>query len=76
MSNKNGQFVQINRLFVLACCLIDHEHIAPKKLTSVLNVTQPISNVAWKRDTKAITDAAVNVSKNSMKKAALEVKNI
>ena len=43
--------------------------------TSVLNMTQPISKVAWKRHTKSITDAdtAVNVSNTSMKKAALEV---
>ena len=48
---------------------------AAKRLTSVLNMTQPISKVAWKRHAKAITDAgtAVNVSNTSMKKAALEV---
>ena len=48
---------------------------AAKRLTSVLNITQPISKVAWKRHTKSITDGdtAVNVSNSSMKKAALEV---
>ena len=48
---------------------------AAKRLTSVLNITQPISKVAWKRHTKSITgaDTAVNVSNSSMKKAALEV---
>ena len=58
------------------CRLIGHEHSAAKKLTSLLNMSQPISKVAWKRHTKTITDAAVNVSNNSMNKAALEVKKI
>ena len=48
--------------------------IAAKRLTSVPNMNQPISKVAWKKHTKAITDAAVNVSNNSMKTTALEVK--
>ena len=74
ISNKNGQFFEINRLFVLACRLIGRGHSADKKLTSVLNMTQPISKVSWKRHTKTITDATVNVTNNSMKKAALDVK--
>ena len=61
-------------LICLTCPLIGHGHSAAKKLTSVLNMTQPISQIAWKRHTKAITDAAVNVSNNSMKKAAFEAK--
>ena len=40
MSNKNGQFFEINRLFVLACRLIGHGHSFAKKLTSVLNMTR------------------------------------
>ena len=48
--------------------------IAAKRLTSVPNMNKPISKVAWKKHTKAITDAAVNVSNNSMKTTALEVK--
>ena len=74
MSNKNGQSFEINCLFVLACPLIGHGHSAAKKLTSVLNMTQPISQIAWKRHTRAITDAAVKVSNNSIKKAAFEAK--
>ena len=58
----------------MACRLIGHGHSPAKKLTSVLNMIQPISKVVWKRHTKAITDAAANVSNNSMKKAALDVK--
>ena len=54
--------------------LIGHGHSAAEKLPSVVNMTQPIFKVVWKRHTKAITDAAVNVSNNSMKKAALDVK--
>ena len=68
MSNKNGQFFEINRLFVLACRLIGHGHSFAKKLTSVLNMTQPISKVAWKKHKKATTDADVKVSNNSMRK--------
>ena len=37
-------------------------------------MTQLISEVSWKRHTKAVTDAGVKVSNNTMKKAALEVK--
>ena len=74
MSNKKSQFFEINPLFVLAYHLIGHGPSAAKKLTSALNMTQPISKTAWKRQTEALTDAAVNVSNNSMKKAALEVK--
>ena len=74
ISTKNGQFFEINQLFVLACHLIGHGHSATKKLTSILNMTQPVSKVAWKRHTKAITHAAVNVSNNSMEKLMLEVK--
>ena len=69
MSNKKSQFFEINP-FVLAYHLIGHGPSAAKKLTSVLNMTQSISKRAWKRQ----TDVAVNVSNNSMKKAALEVK--
>ena len=47
---------------------------AAKRLTSVLNMTRPISKVAWKKHPKAIRDTAVNVSNKSMKKATLEVK--
>ena len=65
---------EIDHLFVLGCRLIGHEHSAAKELTSLLNMSQPISKAAWKRHTKTITDAAVNVSNNSMNKAALEVK--
>ena len=43
-------------------------------MTSVLKMTQSISKISWTRHTKSITDAAVNLSNNSMKKAALEVK--
>ena len=74
MSNKKSQFFEINPLFVLAYHLIGHGPSAAKKLTSALNMTQPISKTAWKRQTEYLTDAAVNVSNNSMKKAALEVK--
>ena len=74
ISTKNGQFFEINQLFVLACDLVGHGHSATKKLTSILNMTQPVSKVAWKRHTKAITHAAVNVSNNSMEKLMLEVK--
>ena len=69
MSNKKSQFFEINP-FVLAYHLIGHGPSTAKKLTSVLNMTQSISKRAWKRQ----TDVAVNVSNNSMKKAALEVK--
>ena len=58
----------------MACRLIGHGHSPAKKLTSVLNMIQPISKVVWKRHTKAITDAAANVSNNSIEKAALDVK--
>ena len=37
-------------------------------------MTQLISEVSWKRHTKAVTNAGVKVSNNTMKKAALEVK--
>ena len=74
ISSKDGQFFEISQLFVLAFHLIGHGHSAGKKLTSILNMTQPISKVAWKRYTKAITDGAVNVSNNSMEKVMLEVK--
>ena len=47
---------------------------ATRRLISKLNMTQPISKVAWKRHRKAITDAAVSISNNSSKKSALEVK--
>ena len=56
------------------CRLVGHGHSAGKKLTSILNMTQPISKVAWKRHTKAITDGTVNFSSNSMEKAMLEKK--
>ena len=46
MSNRNGQFFEINCLLVLACYLIGHEQSAAKKLTGVLNMCQPISKVA------------------------------
>ena len=68
MPNKNSQLFDINRLYVLACRLIGHGRRAAKRLTSLLNITQPIYKVAWKRYTKAITDAAVNFSNNSMRK--------
>ena len=47
-----------------------------KRLTSVQNITQPLSKIAWKRHTKAITNAAVNISNNSIKIATLDVKTI
>ena len=40
MPNKNGQFFEINRVFVLACRLISHRHSAAKKLTSVHNFSK------------------------------------
>ena len=61
MSNKNSQFLEINCLFVLTYRSIGYEHSAAKKLTSVLKMTQPISDAAWKRHAKAISDAAVAI---------------
>ena len=64
MSNENGQFFEINRLFVLECRLIGHGQGAAKKLTSVLNMTEPISKAVWKRHTKAITDADLSIQQH------------
>ena len=58
----------------MASRLVSHGCSATKRLTRVLNMTQLISEVSWKRHTKAVTNAGVKVSNNTMKKAALEVK--
>ena len=60
----------------MACRLIGHGHSAAKRLTSVLNVTQPIPKAAAKRHPEVIIDAAVNFSNNSMEKVTLEVRKI
>ena len=60
----------------MACRLIGHGHSAAKRLTSVLNMIQPIPKAAGKKHTEVIIDAPVNFSNNSMEKVTLEVRKI
>ena len=51
MTLRNRLFYEINRAFVLACCLLQKGHAGGKKLTAVLNLDKPISKKAWAKHT-------------------------
>ena len=74
MTTINGCFHEINRAFVLACCLLGKGHANGKKLTNLLNLDKQISKKAWTKHTRSIAQNTKNLGEIYTKKAALEAK--
>ena len=71
---KIGRMFEINRAFFLAMRSIGKGRAAIQKLTSILNLNQPVNHHSWGSHTKAITKQSETLFEKNLQKEATNAK--
>ena len=74
MTPKHNQRFQLNESLVLACRLIGRGRAAARKLTSLLNLPQPISRDSWRKHTIRISKQFEELLEKNLENESLLVK--
>ena len=75
-SHSPGKFLELNRKAVFAMCLLGQGRAALETLCAVLELPSPLAKLSFQSHVSALHVAAIAVAKESMYRAAQEVRTV